>query len=52
MILKLTLTTLWMSGIAFDLTMGGLIHVLALAVLVLVFIEGTPLERKLIRHAQ
>lgn len=45
--IKLTLTTLWMAGIAFGLSMGGLIHVLALAVLALVFIEDTPIERKL-----
>lgn len=44
-ITELALTTLWMAGIALGLTLGGLIHVLALVVLALVFFEDTPVER-------
>jgi hypothetical protein len=46
-ILEFALTSLWMLGVAFGLTMGGWIHVVALAVLALVFIENTSVEQKL-----
>jgi len=46
-ILEFALTSLWMLGVAFGLTMGGWIHVVALAALALVFIENTSVERKL-----
>lgn len=36
-----------MLAVAFGLTMGGWIHVVALAVLALVFIENTSIERRL-----
>lgn len=45
--IELALMTLWMLGVAFSLTMGGWIHVLALAMLALVFIENTSAERRL-----
>jgi hypothetical protein len=46
-ILELALTTLWMSGIAFGLTMGGWVHVLALVVLALVLSEGSSAGQRL-----
>jgi hypothetical protein len=46
-IIKLALMSLWMQGVAFGLTMGGWIHVFALAALVLVFTEDTSVERRL-----
>lgn len=46
-ILEFALASLWVVGIAFGLTMGGWIHVVALAVLALVFIENTAIERRL-----
>jgi len=46
-ILKLTLTTLWMAGNAFGLTMGGLVNVLALVVVALVVLEGTSIDRRI-----
>ncbi len=45
--IELALTSLWMLGVAFSLTMGGWVHVFALAVLALVLIENTSLERRL-----
>lgn len=45
--IELALMSLWVLGVAFSLTMGGWIHVLALAVLALVFIENTSIERRL-----
>lgn len=46
-VIEFALTTLWMSGIAFGLTMGGWIHVLALVALALALIENTSVEQRL-----
>lgn len=46
-ILKLSLTTLWMAGMVAGWTFGGLLHLLALAAVVLVLVEETPMEHKL-----
>jgi uncharacterized protein (DUF58 family) len=48
-IFELTLTTLWMAAVAFGQTMGGWVHILAVMVVAMVFIQDTPLERKLRR---
>lgn len=45
--IELALMSLWLLGVAFSLTMGGWIHLLALAGLALVCIENTPFERRL-----
>jgi len=44
---ELALMSLWLLGVAFSLTMGGWIHVLALVGLGLVCIENTSLEQRL-----
>ena len=46
-ILEFALTAVWMLAVAFGLTMGGWIHLVALVALVLVFIENTSVERRL-----
>jgi hypothetical protein len=46
-IIELALMSLWMLGVAFGLTVGGWIHMFALATLALVFIENTSVERRL-----
>ncbi len=46
-ILKLSMTTLWMAGMVAGWTLGGVLHLLALAVVALVFVEETPFEKKL-----
>ena len=48
-LVKLTLTTMWMAGMVAGWTMGGLLHLLAIAAVALVFIEETPMEQKLRR---
>lgn len=49
-LLKLSMTTLWMAGVVRGWTFFGLLHLLALAVVVLIFTEGTVVERR-IAHA-
>jgi len=44
---ELALMSLWLLGVAFSLTMGGWIHVLALVGLALVCIENTSFEQRL-----
>ena len=46
-ILKLSLTTLWMAGMVAGWTLGGVLHLLAVAVVALVLVEETPIERRL-----
>lgn len=45
--IELALTSLWMMGVAFSLTMSGWIHVFGLAALALVCVENTSIERRL-----
>jgi hypothetical protein len=45
--LKLSLATLWMAGMLRGWTAFGLLHLLALAVVTLVFLEGTRFERRI-----
>ena len=47
MLLKLSMTTLWMAGMVRGWTFFGLLHLLALAVVVMVFTEGTVVERRI-----
>lgn len=42
-----SLTTLWMAGVIRG--QGGFWHLIALAALMLILIEGTTLERRLVR---
>lgn len=44
------MATLWMAGMVRGWTFFGLWHLLALAVVVMVFVEGTSVERR-IAHA-
>jgi len=46
-LLKLSMTTLWMAGMVRGWTFFGLLHLLALAVVVMVFTEGTLVERRI-----
>lgn len=50
-ILKLSLATTWMTGMVMGWTLNGLWNLLALAVVVLVFAEGTAIERRIVRVA-
>ncbi len=47
MLLKLSMTTLWMAGVVRGWTCFGLVHLLALAVVVMVFTEGTVIGRRI-----
>ena len=47
MLLKLSMTTLWMAGVVRGWTFFGLLHLLALAVVVMVFTEGTVVQRRI-----
>ena len=47
MLLKLSMTTLWMAGVVRGWTFFGLLHLLALAVVVMVFTEGTVIQRRI-----
>jgi hypothetical protein len=49
-LLKLSMTTLWLAGVVRGWTCLGLWHLLAVAVVVMVFAEGTRVERR-IAHA-
>lgn len=46
MLLKLSMTTLWMASVVRGWTCFGLIHLVALAVVLMIFTEGTVVERR------